>query len=389
MTELAGHRGKRICVSGMPSKKFIVILLSVLAVFHIAQFDVGYAAGSPADLEEVLVFLRDVVELDMEKYNAILVIKTTNYWPWLSGFAQTTGQYRLDSTGFIDSSGECGTSILMATFTFWDNELISCDIYENSQGPTLYSKQPPTDLRDAASAFLQRYQAYAGDAQLVQMRSLLDMVEVTSNTTKTVDNLSLEVFIRDESVLFTWGNTVNGVDYSRLRLQFENGHFSEFGDDRSFYTLGSSEVNISEEEAVRIALKSVEPYQYTNKNGTANFNIVEKNIRLRFSFLSRTNHFVKYPCWIVDLPLDQFYSGGVSYIEVMLWADTGEVVSVEALGGGYPYKEPSPTPTPSPENTQPNNNDAPPSSVYIVAACVAIAVPIAVGAVVLKKRRKQ
>jgi hypothetical protein len=382
--------GRQMVNAVLNKKSYAVIVLLALLVSLSMQLNVAYSAEETViDTGKVLNFLRDVVELDMAKYNAILVTKATNYWPMLSGVAQTTGQYSLDSTGFVDSTGECGTSVLTVTFSFWDNKLISFDIYENSQGPPLYSKQPATDLTDAASNFLQRYQTYTGDTQLSQMSNLLDTVDVTSNTTKTAaDNLKLEVYVENDHTLFTWCNTLNGAGYSRLRLEFDNWGFSEFYDDRSFYKLGSSEVNISQEEAVSIALKSVEPYQYTNKNGTANFNIVEENIRSRFLFLNRTDHFVIYPCWVVDLPLGEFYAGGVSYIEVMLWADSGEVISIETLGGGYPYEEPSSTPTPSTENTQLDNNGAVPSEMYIVAACVAIAILIAVVAVVLKKRSK-
>jgi hypothetical protein len=361
----------------------LALLISAVAG---AQFNVGYATETPANVEEVLVFLRDVVELDMAKYNAILVTNATNYWPELGGVAQTTGQYRLDSTGFVDSTGECGTSILTVTFSFWDNKLISCDIYEESQGPPLYSKQPATDLKDAASNFLQRYQTYTGDTQLSQMRSLLDTVDVTSNTTKTADNLSLEVKVKYDRTTLSCSNTLNGAGYSRLCLEFDNWGFSGFYDDRSFKKLGSSEVNISQEEAVSIALKSVEPYQYTNKNGTVNFNIVEENIRSRFLFLNRTDHFVIYPCWVVDLPLGEFYAGGVSYIEVMLWADSGEVISIEALGGGgYPYEEPSSTPTPT---SSPIPEPEPFPTTMVIAPIASVAV-VGVGLIVYFKKRKR
>ena len=160
-------------------------------------------------------------QLDTTKYEARLTTEATEYWPKLGGIAETTGQYTLDSTGLVDSTGqsgtnstglvdstgECGTSILEVNFMFWDEELVMCSFYEVSQGPPLYSKQPVTDLSDAASGFLQRYQTHTGDAQLAQMRSVLDTVEVTSNMTKTVDNLSLEVYVEDDKTFFAWGNT--------------------------------------------------------------------------------------------------------------------------------------------------------------------------------------
>jgi len=374
---------------GLPVEKkpllataFILALLTSAVAG--AQFNVGYATGTPADVREVLVFLRDVVQLDMAKYNAILMTNATNYWLGSSGIAQTDGQYRLDSTGFVDSTGECGTSILTVTFTFWGNKLISCDIYEESRGPPLYSKQPPTDLWDAASGFLQRYQTYTGDTQLSQMRNLLDMVEVTSNTTETADSLSLEVKVHHDHTYLTWGNTLNGADYSRLRLEFDNWGFSRFYDDRSFYKLGSSEVNISQGEAESIALKSVESYQYANKSGVANFNIIEENIRSRFSFLNRDDYFVKYSIWIVDLPFDQIYPGGASYIEVMLWADLGEVISIEALGAGYPYEEPSPAQTPT---SSPLPEPEPFPTALVFASVITVAV-VGVGLLVYFKKRR-
>lgn len=370
-------------------KSYAIIVLSVLLIALLMQFSVAYAAEeTTVDTKEVLVFLKDVFQLDTAKYETTLMTNGTEYWPELGGIAQTTGQYMLDSTGLVDSTGQCGTSILTVTFTFWDKELISCSFYEESRGPPLYSKQPVTDLRDAASGFLQRYQTYTGDTQLAQMRSLLDMVEVASNTTKTVDNLSLEVHVKDDRTLFTWGNTLNGTSYSRLHLGFKGGNVSGFKDDRKFYKLGSSEVNISEEQAVSIALKHVETYSYMyNDEEIADFNINKELILTHPHFLNKTaNPMELYPCWIVDLGLDDVYPGYVAYIQVWLWADSGEVFICRAMSYGGFLSDPSPAPVA--ENTQPGNNNAELSPVYIVAACVAIAIPIAVIAVALKKRRK-
>lgn len=368
-------------------KSYAVIVISVLLAALFIQVNVASAAeGTVIDTGEVLVFLRDVVQIDTAKYEVRLTTNSTKYWPELGGVAQTTGQYALDSSGLVDATGECGKSILTVSFAFWDEELISCSFYEVSQGPPMYSEQPVADLSAAASGFLQRYQAYTGDAQLAQMRSLLDTVEVTSNSTKTVDNLRLEVRVENDKTFFIWGNVLNGTDYSRLRLEFQDGQFARFYDDRRFYKLGSSEVNISEEQAVSIALEHVENFSYVYQ-GEAITNLIINEGLIRaptLNFLNGTDRFELYPCWIVDLPLDDLYPGDIAFIKVLLWADSGEVISAEALGYGFPH-DPASTP---PDSTQPDNNGAVPSAVYIAAACVAIAIPIAVVAVVLKKRRK-
>jgi hypothetical protein len=274
-----------------------------------------------------------------------------------------------------------------ASFTFWDEELIMCSFYEVSQGPPMYSEQPVTDLRDAASDFLQKYQTRTGDAQLTQMMSLLDTIEVTPNATKTIGNLKLTVVAENDRTLFTWSNTLNEAIYSQLHLGFQGGHISDFGDNRKFYKLGGSEVNISQEEAVSIALKRVETYSYMYQGKEiTDFNIDKELILSQPHLLNKPiNPMEVYPCWIVDLGLDDLYPGNVAYIQVWLWADSGEVFICRAMGyGGFPLDSSSTSPT---ENTQPDNG-AVPLAVYITAACVAVAIPIAVVAVALKKRRK-
>jgi hypothetical protein len=41
-----------------------------------------------------------------------------------------------------------------------------------------------------------------------------------------------------------------------------------------------------------------------------------------------------YPLWNIHLPLDRIYSGGVTQIHVMEWADNGEISSIQATGTG-------------------------------------------------------
>ena len=151
-------------------------------------------------------------------------------------------------------------------------------------------------------------------------------------------------------------------------------------------------MNISQEEALDIALKRVESFTYTYKGKNITItssNIVKEDSLLYFSFLNRTKRFEVYPIWIVDLPLDDLYPGDIAFIKVMLWADSGEVIRAEALGYGFPY-DPSSTPLPEntqPESTEPDNNVTPPAA-YIAAACVTILISIAAAAVVLKKRSR-
>jgi hypothetical protein len=84
------------------------------------------------------------------------------------------------------------------------------------------------------------------------MKDALGAVDIASNSTVLIENLEFTVRVENDRTLLTWGNVLNGAPYSRLHLEFRNGAFSDFGDDRSFTTLGSNEVNISEQESVDI-----------------------------------------------------------------------------------------------------------------------------------------
>ena len=229
------------------------------------------------------------------------------------------------------------------------------------------------------------------------MRNLSDTVDINSNTTKTDDDLSLEVKVKYNNTYLKWSNTLNGVGYSRLSLKFDKWDLSKYYDDRSFYKLGSSEVNISQEEAHNIALESVKSYQYTSEDEEkANFNILEELIYSRFDFLNRTDRFVKYPIWIVDLPFDRVYAGGASYIEVMLWADSGEVISIEALGSGFPYdsdstpipsSSPIPTSTATPSSKPVEFAEPFPTTLVVTVSLLSVAIA-GIGLLVYFKKRK-
>lgn len=387
-TELHDCQGKKKVNEMLNKKSCAVVLLALLIVFF-SRLNVGYAAETPANTEEVLVFLRDVVQLDMTKYEAHLSI--SDAMPWTGGLTHTTGKYH------VDSSGLGGTSIIDVIFAFWDKTLVSCSLYEVSQGPPIYSQQPTTDSSDAATGFLQRYQAYTGDAELEKMRSIVDTVNPAVNTTTTVDNVKLTVSVKPDKTRFVWSTTYNGTDYNKLILEFRSGHLFEFYDNRHFYTVGSTEVNISEEEAIRIALERVGNYSYLY-NGTeiADFNIVTDQIRTKLQTMGKFTALELYPLWTIDLPLDEVYPGSVYYIEVRLWADTGEITDCTALGygsdGGLSPEDSSTSQQTSADqssmDTRPENDISPETAMYVAVVLAVVLIPIVLATTIYKRKRK-
>jgi hypothetical protein len=204
---------KRLCSA--------LILVAVLAVLFAHLPTVYVAESSGAD--EVLVFLEEVVSLDVAKYDVTLLGTSVTYPEWLDGLTQVTGKYSLESE----------TSKIDVLFKFRNGTLSWC-LMRILEGSPQYTESQSADIRDLANGFLQNYQEYSGDSELEAMRSLLDVVDATENSTETVGNMELTVSVNSFSSCFDWRYTFDGVDCGGVDVSFRNGHFYAFGDDRSY-----------------------------------------------------------------------------------------------------------------------------------------------------------
>ena len=132
--------------------------------------------------------------------------------------------------------------------------------------------------------------------------------------------------------------------FQRCRLhwpqcQFQKWVFYAFKDDRSYYTIGGTEVEVSQEEAIDIALKYVENFSWKiGESEVHDFNIVHDHIRAELLTKSREPLYL-YPYWLITLPLDDIYPGLVTTIQVQIWADTSEIIHCDAIptDDGVPY----------------------------------------------------
>ncbi len=207
---------KRLCSA--------LILVAVLAVLF-AYLPTVYLAES-SDADEVLVFLEEVVSLDISEYNVTQLGTSVTHPDWLDGLAQVTGKYTLESE----------TSRIDVLFKFRNNTLSWC-LLRILEGSSHYLNVPSANIRDLATSFLQKYQEYSGDSELEAMMSLLDAVDVTENSTIAVDNLKLTVSVNSFSSCLDWRYTLDGADCGGVDVSFRNGHFYAFGDDRSYYQI--------------------------------------------------------------------------------------------------------------------------------------------------------
>ena len=96
---------------------------------------------------------------------------------------------------------------------------------------------------------------------------------------------------------------------------FRNGTFAAFSQDRSYYKIGGTDVNLSKEEAIALALRHAKDLTWELPDGTkvTEFTIIENKIGAKL--LTKTREpLTLYPYWLVILPLDKMYLGFITQI---------------------------------------------------------------------------
>ena len=204
-------------------KLFLTLILVVALAALFACLPALYSAET-SDTDEVLLFLEDVVQIDVTKYDVTLLGTSVTYPDWLEGLPQLTGKYSLESE----------TSKLDVLFKFRNGTLSWC-LVRTVEGLPHYLDVQPGNTRDLTYSFLERYQVYSGDSELEVMKTLLDYVDITDNSTITIDNLKLTVTVTSFSSYFDWRHTQDGADFGGVDVSYRNGHFYAFGNDRIYY----------------------------------------------------------------------------------------------------------------------------------------------------------
>jgi hypothetical protein len=293
--------------------------------------------------EKVLTILKEVVGLDVEKYSIDLEFYAQAPFLYFDVLPQEDVKYILEANG----------SKLEVICAFADQKLRSLNIYINDGLPI--TTQPATIPLEMAKDFLDKYPAYSEASYCNTMRSMLDSVEANKNTTKVVGDIKLEVTVTANRTDFRWKYCFNGVEATSkcVVLNFKDGFLKYFIDTWSLYTIGSTDLIVSEEEAIEIAMNTAESYSWNVSMGGDNppVTVTEFNIVGVFETeLSLGNYPTKdesrggnpltlYPGWHVKLYFDKLYPGNVYGLSIGIWADTGEVNDVSTLMSALGYPE--------------------------------------------------
>jgi hypothetical protein len=315
--------------------------------------------------EKVLTMLEEVVGLDIAEYSVELDFHAQAPFLYYDVLPQEDVKY-------IFGSNESELEVICA---FVDEKLRSMNIYINDGSPL--TTQPFTTPLEMAKDFLDRYQVQSEESYYSTMRSMLNNVEADKNITKTAEDIKLEVTVTANRTDFRWKYVFNGVEATSkcVALNFKQGFLKYFIDSWSLWTIGSTDLNVSEEEAIEIAMNATENHSWNLSSGTTvtEFNIVGvSETSLQIGNYPTKNEsrggdpLTLYPGWRVKLYFDKLYPGQVYGLDIAIWADTGEVNDIRELLylGDVPYSgEPADNEdtTKQPSTEEPNNNYASPN----------------------------
>ena len=356
--------------------KKVVVSLVLLATLTLLLIHTQNAhAVEWTTLEKTSRFLENVIGLDMTRYE-------------VSGGTDI-------ATGFVTYNLKSGESIVEVLTRFRNGVLVYCNVNPLDGLTPFYSQQPSVNLLDAAEELIQRYHDYSNAPYLQVMRDMLDTMTEVKPENLTWSDVTFRISLDDDFTYVEWIQTVNGIEIRRNRLQlsFLDGAFYSFQDDWDLYSIGTTELKVSREEAIRIAREQAENYSWrlagADNTRVTDFTILDSPVSAEWSMQIRDSNTL-YPWWDVRLYLDKVYEGNVYAIQVTLWGDTGEVTHVQAIShmGAPPNQEPTTPTNEPPSDTQQETDFA--GNVPAIAVTASIAATVALAAVVevIKKRRK-
>ncbi len=315
---------------------------------------------------KALQFLSTVFELNISSYNATI----QSIAPAPFGVFMTIRLSSTEST--VDVLTESNNS-----------ELVWC-MLEPIKGSLIYAEKEASDVLTTAKTTLDSLQVTSTKDYSI-FKNMLNGVTKLQNSNITNDRYTQKIEVKGNEITITWEPSANGLSnqLNNLELTFQNGRLIFFENFLDKYTIGSSEVKVSQQQAIEIATERVRAYSYIQGNETvSNVTILSNHITANLTLETRENSTL-YPYWSISLPLDKMYPGGVISFQVSIWADTGEVASITPAGVyGVPYSD-----TPQPAETTQTNQSLDYSLIIAIALIAVVATTMVTGYLIYKKKR--
>ncbi|MGA3289297.1 MAG: winged helix-turn-helix domain-containing protein [Candidatus Bathyarchaeia archaeon] len=295
------------------------------ASFEKVQSQNQQLLSGSASADEAMVIIKDVFQIDVAKYKVSLLSDTVGPEADLGGIVEEVLTYSL-----VNNASNVN---LVLTFRNGNFSLFQLNVIEGVTAFTpVYTQRQPTDFLTAVRDIITRYESVDNASYLNQMSQLLSVATIIQQN-QILGNVKLESSIDGDNAQFSLLYTENNVDFAAKSLQivFENGILTTLSDDWPLYSIGSAQMNITQNQAIQIAREAANTFTW-NANGVkvSNFNVLQQPVSAVF-FATARSGLTLFPYWYITLYLDKVYPGGVNSIGVGIWADTGQVANIQTL----------------------------------------------------------
>jgi hypothetical protein len=275
--------------------------------------------------DKVANFLQNVTQIDTTNYTISLLSNTMQWQTYLGGVAEEGIQYSLTSS----------KSNLNIDFRFRNNHFSLYQLVMIESSP-IFAQIQPNEVLQNAKGVLARYKAYSGDAYLTNMSDLLDTVNATQNTQVVQGNMKLQITVSGGSVTLLWMYTEDGIDYQAkgLQMTFQNNVLTTMTDGYFLFTVGSTDLATSRQQAIDIAQNYVKTLTWTIEGQqVSHFSVEGQPFSVQLVPHTRGDSIALIPYWYVEMQLTATYGGGINEVTVGIYADTGKVSDVQMLSG--------------------------------------------------------
>jgi hypothetical protein len=315
-----------------------IAILFILLASTVCSFASEVRASELTISQKGLAILSNVAAINIAQYN-VESKQVSQKFSYFNALQEDVVSYNLTSSH----------SQMNVSCTFAKNKLHMLYVLDSEGTPAL--TKTASNVKEEAQNYLSDYTTYTQESIYTTLSDTLNKVDISKNSTLTLDNIKLKVNVTDDQrTTFSWIYTFNGVDAPEkcVAISYQRGALKFFVDTWDIYTVGGTNVNLSEKGAVDIALQSVKGFSYQlgfGKNATIvrNLNVTcAKFTQLIFcdsigaDNVRGDDNLTLFPMWRIGVGLDKWYPGNVYGVYVDVWADTGEVRLVQEVFSTLP-----------------------------------------------------
>ncbi len=328
-----------------PNRKlFVTLIFAILLISTVcAVLTPSTNAAQPSVQEKGLSIFSNVLNLNLANYNVTTKEGPQDYY--MNVLPEENLRYTFESK----------ESKVDTLCTFTNGNLRMMQVLD-VQGPPTMTKSATkqlalgnatievVDLTETANNFLNDYQSFTGRSIYSKLGSMLDNVENYKNSTEVAGDVKFDVTVTGDTTVFKWtyiNNSMEAPDKC-IALGYKSGFLQYFIDNWGLYKIGSTDVNLTEKEAIDIAIKNAKTFSWnmSTENDEAvaisNFNITSAMIwdnlfasSLYADTARNEDQLTLYPMRHVWISFDKYYPGNVYGLEVYIWADTKDVAHIE------------------------------------------------------------